>query len=80
MVGGSLRVLRLLLPLKLVAMIYNVAKILLKVALNTIIGSNQIESYNIYIGVCVCVGGGGGGILFFDSSKKCLDKNILKDD
>jgi hypothetical protein len=33
MVGGSLRVLRLLPPLKLVAMIYNVAEILLKVVL-----------------------------------------------
>jgi hypothetical protein len=35
MVGGSLRVLQLLPPLKLVALIYNVAEILLKVALNT---------------------------------------------
>jgi hypothetical protein len=34
MVGGSLRVLRLLPPLKLVAMI-DIAEILLKVALNT---------------------------------------------
>ena len=41
MVGGSLRVFRLLPPLKLVAMIYNVAEILLKVALNT---KNQILS------------------------------------
>jgi hypothetical protein len=36
MVGGSLRVLQLLPPLKLVAMIYSVTEILLKVALNTI--------------------------------------------
>jgi hypothetical protein len=42
MVGGSLRVFRLLPLLKLVAMIYNnVAEILLKVALNT-----KIQSIN----------------------------------
>jgi hypothetical protein len=40
MVGGSLRVLRLLPTLKLFVMIYNVAEILLKVALNT---ENQIN-------------------------------------
>jgi hypothetical protein len=40
MVGGSLRVLRLLPPLKLFAMMYNIAEILLKVALNT---ENQIN-------------------------------------
>jgi hypothetical protein len=43
MVGGSLRVLRLLPPLKLVAMI---AEILLKVALNTT-NQNQIKSNQI---------------------------------
>jgi hypothetical protein len=40
-VGGSLRVLRLPPPLKLVAMIYPVAEILLKVALNT-----KIQKFN----------------------------------
>jgi hypothetical protein len=43
MVNGSLRVLRLLPPLKLVAMI-DIAEILLKVALSTINQINQIES------------------------------------
>jgi hypothetical protein len=42
MVGGSLRLLRLLPPLKLVVMIYPVAEILLKVALNTK-NQNQIN-------------------------------------
>jgi hypothetical protein len=44
MVGGSLRVLWLSPPLKLVAMIYNVAEILLKVALKHQ-KSNQILSF-----------------------------------
>jgi len=53
MVGGSLRVLRLLPPLKVVAMIYknvHVAEILLKVALNTINQSiNQLKYQNHHI-------------------------------
>ena len=45
MVGGSLRVLRLLQPLKLVAMIYNVAEILLKVALKHQKSINEVYYY-----------------------------------